>query len=61
MAEKRGRPCLGEQVLDKKIVTYVSEKEYDILTGMSIDTGLSKGQIIRDALRLYYNMYKYRR
>ena len=61
MVEKRGRPYLGEQPMTKKILIKMSEKEYDILTGMSIDTGLSKGQIIRDALRIYHNAYKYRR
>lgn len=60
-AEKRGRPRLGEQLLNKNVMFSLSQNEVDMLNDMSINTGKSKSRIVRDAIKMCYKLYQHQR
>ena len=55
MEKKRGRPR-SDAVRDKQYRLCMSEEEYDELNYMSYKSGLSRADVIREALRMYSNL-----
>ena len=52
---KRGRPV--KETARRRIINIrLTEEEYDMLDKISFKTGLNKSNIIRAAVRVYYNL-----
>lgn len=58
MKKKRGRP-VKEQGREEQFHMRMTTKEKDMLSEISIETGQSKTDIMREALKMYYNRYLY--
>ena len=44
---------------DKKCIIRMNEDELELLNGLSIETGMTKADIIRKGLRMVYNLHNF--
>lgn len=55
---KRGRPAEDEPK-NNRIMVRISDNDTNILTDLSEKTGVARSEIMRRALKMYYNLSKF--
>lgn len=55
---KRGRPAEDEPK-NNRIMVRISDNDTNILTDLAEKTGVARSEIMRRALKMYYNLSKF--
>lgn len=55
---KRGRP-VEDEPKNNRIMVRISDNDTNILTDLAEKTGVARSEIMRRALKMYYNLSKF--